>query len=174
MIRGLRASGVCVPFLLIGGMVLLGPRDARVLLWREFTLQDFANQCFGKKFDNGKRLADVSTLWIQEAQLYHCCFNGWVVITDKYGFYGYNVGEDGGFAPNISSLKEGLDLIKEAIERTGYNEKIKIAIDIVATEFCIGDVSFSCATIYEHRASAQRHQPFFYTCLHLFFIRCEV
>ncbi|XP_073138919.1 cytosolic enolase 3 [Henckelia pumila] len=60
------------------------------------------------------------------------------VITEKYGLYGCNVGEDGGFAPNISSLKEGLDLVKEAIGRTGYNEKIKIAIDIAATEFCIG------------------------------------
>ncbi|XP_075514774.1 cytosolic enolase 3 [Primulina tabacum] len=60
------------------------------------------------------------------------------VITEKYGLYGCNVGEDGGFAPNISSLKEGLDLVKEAIGRTGYNEKIKIALDIAATEFCIG------------------------------------
>ncbi|XP_075514667.1 2-oxoisovalerate dehydrogenase subunit alpha 2, mitochondrial-like isoform X2 [Primulina tabacum] len=29
-------------------------REAGVLLWRGFTLQDFANQCFGNKFDNGK------------------------------------------------------------------------------------------------------------------------
>ncbi|KAL3850621.1 hypothetical protein ACJIZ3_012503 [Penstemon smallii] len=60
------------------------------------------------------------------------------VITEKYGSHGCNVGEDGGFAPNISSLKEALDFVKEAIDRTGYNEKIKIGIDIAATEFCIG------------------------------------
>ncbi|KAG6417959.1 hypothetical protein SASPL_120156 [Salvia splendens] len=35
-------------------------------------------------------------------------------------------------------LKEGLDFVKEAIGRTGYNEKIKIAIGVGATEFCIG------------------------------------
>ncbi|KAK4408862.1 Cytosolic enolase 3 [Sesamum angolense] len=35
------------------------------------------------------------------------------------------------------SLKEGLDFVKEAIARTGYNEKIKIAIGVGATEFCI-------------------------------------
>ncbi|KAK6142186.1 hypothetical protein DH2020_002998 [Rehmannia glutinosa] len=35
------------------------------------------------------------------------------------------------------SLKEGLDFVKEAIARTGYNEKIKIAIGVAATEFCI-------------------------------------
>ncbi|KAH6765363.1 cytosolic enolase [Perilla frutescens var. hirtella] len=60
------------------------------------------------------------------------------VITEKYGPRGCNVGEDGGFAPDISSLKEGLDFVKEAIGRTGYNEKIKIAIGVAATEFCIG------------------------------------
>lgn len=60
------------------------------------------------------------------------------VITDKYGPNGCNVGEDGGFAPNISSFREGLDLVKEAIRRTGYNDKIKIAIDVAATNFCIG------------------------------------
>ncbi|CAN0877398.1 2-oxoisovalerate dehydrogenase subunit alpha 2, mitochondrial [Linum grandiflorum] len=29
-------------------------REPGVLLWRGFTLQDFANQCFGNKFDGGK------------------------------------------------------------------------------------------------------------------------
>ncbi|CAN6696084.1 unnamed protein product [Malus baccata var. baccata] len=60
------------------------------------------------------------------------------VITEKYGSHGCNVGEDGGFAPNISSVREVLDLVKEAISRTGYNEQIKLAIDFAATDFCIG------------------------------------
>lgn len=60
------------------------------------------------------------------------------IISDKYGASGCNVGEDGGLAPNISSFREGLDLVKEAIGRTGYNEKLKIAIDVAATDFCIG------------------------------------
>ncbi|KAL4285328.1 hypothetical protein GQ457_16G009780 [Hibiscus cannabinus] len=60
------------------------------------------------------------------------------VITEKYGVLGCNVGEDGGFAPNISSLEEGLDIVQEAIGRTGYNDRIKIGIDVAATEFCIG------------------------------------
>ncbi|WVY89984.1 hypothetical protein V8G54_035498 [Vigna mungo] len=33
---------------------------------------------------------------------------------------------------------EALDLVKEAISRTGYNDKIKIALDVAATNFCIG------------------------------------
>ncbi|XP_059300577.1 cytosolic enolase 3 [Lycium ferocissimum] len=60
------------------------------------------------------------------------------VITEIYGAHGCNVGEDGSFAPNISSLRDGLDLVQKAIGRTGYNEKIKIAIGVAATEFCIG------------------------------------
>ncbi|KAI3918450.1 hypothetical protein MKX01_041770 [Papaver californicum] len=60
------------------------------------------------------------------------------VIIEKYGRNGCNVGEDGGFAPNISSFTEGLDLVKEAIERAGYSERIKIAMDVAATDFCIG------------------------------------
>ncbi|XP_071916638.1 cytosolic enolase 3-like isoform X3 [Coffea arabica] len=60
------------------------------------------------------------------------------VISKKYGTDGCSVGEDGGFAPSITSIREGLDLVKEAIGRTGYSEKLKIAIDVDATEFCIG------------------------------------
>ncbi|KAM3231822.1 cytosolic enolase 3 [Capsicum chacoense] len=60
------------------------------------------------------------------------------VITEIHGAHGCNVGEDGGFTPNISSLRDGLDLVQKAIVRTGYNEKIKIAIGVTATEFCIG------------------------------------
>lgn len=60
------------------------------------------------------------------------------IITRKYGSIGCNVGDDGGFAPNISSFTEGLDLVMEAINRAGYADKIKLAMDVAATEFCIG------------------------------------
>ncbi|XP_058099535.1 cytosolic enolase 3 isoform X2 [Magnolia sinica] len=60
------------------------------------------------------------------------------VITEKYGSAGCNVGDDGGFAPNISSFTEGLDIVKEAIDRAGYNDRIKLAMDVAATDFCIG------------------------------------
>lgn len=60
------------------------------------------------------------------------------VISEKYGPSGCGVGEVGGLVPNISSVKEALDLVKEAIGRSGFNDRIKIAIDVAATEFCIG------------------------------------
>lgn len=45
--------------------------------------------------------------------------------------------EDGVSPPNIFNNREGLNLVEEAIGRTGYNERIKIAIDVVATDFGI-------------------------------------
>ncbi len=47
------------------------------------------------------------------------------------------VGDEGGFAPNLSSNKEGFDLILEAIIKAGYKPKddVNIAIDVAASEF---------------------------------------
>ena len=47
-----------------------------------------------------------------------------------------NVGDEGGFAPNILDNKEGLDLLVAAIEKAGYTGKIKIGMDVAASEFC--------------------------------------
>lgn len=57
------------------------------------------------------------------------------VLNDRGYFTG--VGDEGGFAPNLSSNKEGFDLIMEAIEKAGYvpGEDVKIAIDVAASEF---------------------------------------
>lgn len=52
---------------------------------------------------------------------------------------GYNtaVGDEGGFAPNLSSNEEALACIIEAIEKAGYlpGDDIKIALDPAASEF---------------------------------------
>ena len=47
------------------------------------------------------------------------------------------VGDEGGFAPNLGSNVEALDLIMQAIEKAGYrpNDQVKIALDVAATEF---------------------------------------
>ena len=46
-----------------------------------------------------------------------------------------NVGDEGGFAPNVSSPEEALDLLTEAIKKAGYEGKIKIALDVASSEF---------------------------------------
>jgi enolase len=47
-----------------------------------------------------------------------------------------SVGDEGGFAPNLSSNEEALEVIMEAIEKAGYTpgEEIGIALDVAATE----------------------------------------
>lgn len=46
------------------------------------------------------------------------------------------VGDEGGFAPNVSSEKEALDLILEAIEKAGYvpGKDVCLALDAASTE----------------------------------------
>jgi len=46
------------------------------------------------------------------------------------------VGDEGGFAPNLSNDKEALELIVEAIEKAGYKprEDVALALDVASTE----------------------------------------
>uniref|UniRef100_A0A0X3Q4I4 Enolase n=1 Tax=Schistocephalus solidus TaxID=70667 RepID=A0A0X3Q4I4_SCHSO len=57
------------------------------------------------------------------------------VIKAKYGLDACNVGDEGGFAPNIQDNFEGLELLNEAIAKAGYTGKIKIGMDAAASEF---------------------------------------
>ena len=45
-----------------------------------------------------------------------------------------SVGDEGGFAPNLGSNEEALQVIVEAIDKAGYTGKIMIALDPAATE----------------------------------------
>jgi enolase len=51
--------------------------------------------------------------------------------------YSTNVGDEGGFAPNIKSNEEAIEIVLQAIEKAGYRpgEDISIAIDAAASEF---------------------------------------
>jgi enolase len=48
-----------------------------------------------------------------------------------------NVGDEGGFAPNLGSAPEALDFVLKAIEKTGYKpgDDVAIALDPASTEF---------------------------------------
>ncbi|GAB2235649.1 hypothetical protein Drorol1_Dr00026081 [Drosera rotundifolia] len=69
-------------------------------------------------------------------------FLGESVIKKKYGQDATNVGDEGGFAPNILENKEGLQLLKTAIEKAGYTEKVVIGMDVVASEFYSEDKTY--------------------------------
>jgi enolase len=57
------------------------------------------------------------------------------VIQAQYGQDAINVGDEGGFAPNISSNEEGLQLVTKAIAAAGYTGKVSLAMDVAASEF---------------------------------------
>ncbi len=58
-----------------------------------------------------------------------------IVLNDKG--YSTNVGDEGGFAPNIKSNEEAIEMVLTAIEKAGYTpgEDVMIALDAAATEF---------------------------------------
>jgi enolase len=62
-------------------------------------------------------------------------------ILDDKG-YPTSVGDEGGFAPNVSGTREALDLILKAIEHAGYTpgKQISLALDCAASEFHKDDV----------------------------------
>ena len=51
--------------------------------------------------------------------------------------YATSVGDEGGFAPNLKTNKEGFELITEAVKRAGYvpGKDVCYAIDVAASEF---------------------------------------
>ena len=60
------------------------------------------------------------------------------VIKAKYGQDATNVGDEGGFAPNIQDNREGLELLKTAIEKAGYTGKFVIGMDCVSHGEALG------------------------------------
>lgn len=48
-----------------------------------------------------------------------------------------NVGDEGGFAPNIATAEQALDAVMAAIEQAGYKpgEEVALALDVASTEF---------------------------------------
>ena len=59
----------------------------------------------------------------------------------KANNYSTNVGDEGGFAPNIKSNKEAVETVLKAVESAGYRpgEDVFIAMDAAASEFYLED-----------------------------------
>ncbi|KAA5804803.1 phosphopyruvate hydratase [Alkalicaulis satelles] len=57
--------------------------------------------------------------------------------TLKQGGYSTNVGDEGGFAPDLKSAEHCLDVLMGAIETAGYKpgEDVVLALDVASTEF---------------------------------------
>lgn len=57
------------------------------------------------------------------------------ILKKKYGAKAILLGDEGGFAPPIENVDERLGLLLRAIEESGYNGKIELALDCAASEF---------------------------------------
>lgn len=78
------------------------------------------------------------------------------VIKKKYGQDATNVGDEGGFAPNIQENKEGLELLKTAIEKAGYTGKVVIGMDVAASEFYRDDKTYDLNFKEENNDGSQK------------------
>jgi len=57
------------------------------------------------------------------------------ILMEKYGKGAKNVGDEGGFAPQMKSTKEALDAITSAINKAGYTDKVFIGMDCAASNY---------------------------------------
>jgi enolase len=92
--------------------------------WQSTDLQEFMVMPIGaESFSEGLR-------W--SVEVYHKLAG----VLEKRGLK-TSVGDEGGFAPELTSNKDALDLIIQAIEAAGYRpgEQIALAIDAAASEF---------------------------------------
>lgn len=81
------------------------------------------------------------------------------LIKEKYGLDATSVGDEGGFAPNIQNNKEALDILTEAIKNAGYKGKVKIGMDVAASEFFI-DWHYDLDFKNPHNDGSQRKNCF--------------
>jgi len=55
------------------------------------------------------------------------------ILVKKYGKLAVNVGDEGGCAPPTRNIREALDLLSEAVNKAGYENKVVYALDVAAT-----------------------------------------
>ena len=55
------------------------------------------------------------------------------LIAKKYGKLAINVGDEGGCVPPITSVREALDVLRQGVRQTDYEDKIVYALDCAST-----------------------------------------
>jgi enolase len=59
-------------------------------------------------------------------------------LEKNYGRSAINVGDEGGFAPQLRKVEEPIDEILKAVESVGYAKEIMIGLDVAASSFFMG------------------------------------
>ncbi|KAM0425674.1 hypothetical protein ACHAPT_009206 [Fusarium lateritium] len=65
------------------------------------------------------------------SEVYHA-LKGVIVLTEGSAT---GIGDEGGFTPPISTIEEALDLLNQAIDKAGFNGRVKLACDPASSEF---------------------------------------
>ncbi len=66
------------------------------------------------------------------------------------------VGDEGGFAPNLGTDEEAIELIVEAITKSGYStDDIKIALDVASSEWYTADGRYLLPKRNEHKTAEE-------------------
>ncbi|AJC49879.1 phosphopyruvate hydratase [Mesomycoplasma flocculare] len=94
-------------------------------------------------------------------------FHNLAKLLKKAG-YGTQVGDEGGFAPNLNSHEQALDFLVKAIKESGLNPAIEgenaiaIAIDAAASEFYNGEkyVFKKLKTALSNKSDTEKNQKF--------------
>lgn len=75
----------------------------------------------------------------------------------KSAGYSTNVGDEGGFAPNLRSNDEGIEVILKAIEKAGYRpgEDVFIALDAASSEYYLAEEN----VYYLHKSTGDKLTP---------------
>ena len=60
------------------------------------------------------------------------------LLSKKYGKQAVNLGDEGGFAPPLLVPEQALEIILESVRGLNYEKKIKIILDVAASQFFEG------------------------------------
>jgi enolase len=89
----------------------------------DLDFQEFMIAPQNKEFSKNLRIA---------SEIYHILKQ---ILVKKFGKSAINIGDEGGFAPPIRFPEQALDLIQQAIQKAGYKNRIKIILDVAASQF---------------------------------------
>jgi len=97
-----------------------------------------------------------ATSFHQAIQMGSEIFHNLKNVLKKAG-YSTNVGDEGGFAPNLRSNDEGIEVILQAIEKAGYRpgEDVFIALDAASSEYYLPEEN----VYHLHKSTGEKLTP---------------
>ena len=64
------------------------------------------------------------------------------MLVQKYGKFAINVGDEGGFVPPMTGIREPLDMLVAAVDKAGYTDLVAYGLDCAATHWYDRETGF--------------------------------